>query len=225
MTISNPVSIGTVNSVASSTTLVLTTTVASPAGATIILAVGWVTTATTITVTDSAGNTYTLGTLCSGTATQGQFVFSPASNPLPSGGTITVTFAAAVAVKGAVAATVAGLRNAPADTEAAGATGTSAAPTITSVTGTYPRELVVGFAVVNAGDADTYTPVAGWTAIGSALPVGMGLRFDRVLTTTTAGKVFNPTLGTSRTWVVNAKTFKGAEYPFNPANKLTYLEM
>ena len=226
MTISAPVALGTATSTASTTTLVITTTTASAAGACIVVAVGWVNVATTLSsVTDSAGNSYTVGTLASGTNTRGYFAFSPNAKALASSGTITFTFALAVAIKGACAVSVAGLSSAPADTEGAGATGTSTLPTITGATLAQPDEIVFGFTVVNAGNADAFIEASGFTSNASALPSGCAVRSGYKIVSATAAVTYAPTLGTSRTWVTQIKSFKAAVYPFNPSNQRNYLEM
>ena len=226
MTISTPVQIGTATSTTSTTTLVITTGTASPAGACIVVAIGWVNVSTTLSsVTDSAGNTYTIGTLATGTLTRGYFAFSANALALPSSGTITFTTAAAVTIKGACAVSVVGLSSAPADTEGAGATGASTAPTITSAALAQPDEIVFGFTVVNSGNLDAFTQASGFTANANALPSGCAVRSGYQIVSATTAVTYAPTLGTSRTWVTQIKTFKAAVYPFNPSNKLAYLEM
>ena len=226
MTISTPVQIGAAASGASTTTLVITTTTASPAGAAIILGIGFVNVATTVTsVTDSAGNTYTVGTLASGSNTRGYFAFSANTLALASSGTITITFAVAVTLKGAGAVSVVGLSSAPADTEGAGATGTSTAPTITSATLGQRDEIVFGLVVVNNGFADTFTEASGFSSDTAALVSGIAVRSGYQIVSATTAVTYAPTLGTSRTWVAQIKSFKAAVYPFNPSNKLTFLEM
>ena len=226
MTISTPVQIGATANGTSATTLVITTTTASPAGAAIIVAIGFANFATTVTgVTDSAGNTYTIGTLASGTNTRGYFAFSANTLALASSGTITITFAGAVTIKGACAVSVVGLSSAPADTEGAGATGTSTAPTITSAALSQPDEIVFGLTVINNGFTDTFTEDGNFTSDTVAKASGIAVRSAYQIVSATTAVTYAPTLGTSRTWVTQIKSFKAAVYPFNPSSKLTYLEM
>ena len=226
MTISTPVQIGATANGTSATTLVITTTTASPAGAAIIVAIGFANFATTVTgVTDSAGNTYTIGTLATGTATRGYFAFSANTLALASSGTITITFAVAVTIKGACAVSVVGLSSAPADTEGAGATGTSTAPTITSAALSQPDEIVFGLTVINNGFTDTFTEDGNFTSDTVAKVSGIAVRSAYQIVSAKTAVTYAPTLGTIRTWVAQIKSFKAAVYPFNPSNKLTYLEM
>ena len=224
MAIGTPVQLGSAAGAAGSTAQSLTTTVDSPAGNTIVVLAGLNTTNTINSVTDSAGNTYVagLGYTDGANFRQRPFWCSNALD-LPSGGTITVAFQTTGGVKLAAAVSVSGL--AAADTQAAGATGTSTAPTIATGALGWPNEIVFGMLTVKSGAADTITEASGFTSNSPVLMTN-ALRWAWQIVASGAGVTYAPTLGTSRLWGVNTLTFAGAvASPFNRAAQFTYLGM
>jgi len=90
--------IGAADAAASATTIVLTTTATVTVGQLIVVGLGNFSAATPASVTDSAGNVYTLDNPRTSTQDSGQkaAIFSaPCTTQLPSGGTITGTYSIA----------------------------------------------------------------------------------------------------------------------------------
>jgi hypothetical protein len=224
MAIGAPVQLGSAAAAAGSMTQALSTTAESPAGNTIVVLAGDTTGTAVMSVTDSAGNTYVAGLSYSDGANFRQRPFWCLNAlDLPSGGTITVAFQTTGGVKLVAAVSVSGL--AAADTQAAGATGTSTAPSIASGALGWPNEIVFGMLSVHSGAADTFTEGSGFTSNSPALMTG-ALRWAYQIVTSNAGVTYAPTLGTSRTWGANTLTFSGAvASPFDRAAQFTYLEM
>ncbi len=126
MTLAAPVQLGSVTAAAGSTTLVLTTLADSPAASTIVVFAASAGSVAPSLVNDSAGNSYAAGVnVNSGSSKQRDF-FCAAAAHLPAGGTISVTFASASAVKLMSAVSVSGL--AGMDVEGGGRAGAARPP-------------------------------------------------------------------------------------------------
>ena len=225
MAIGTPLALGATNAAAGALTLALTTTATAPAGGLIVVVCSGSQGSNITGCTDSAGNTYTANglpaTFSNGTGKSHLF-WSFNAIVLPSGGTITVTFAVVTPIKNMAAVSVTGC--AAANLIGAGALGTSTAPTIgTGVLG-WPNEIVFGLTQVSAGSADGFTEASGFTSLASSLNSD-GLHWAYQVTTANASLTYAPTLGTSRTWGVNTLTFSGAvASPFSLAPRFSYLE-
>lgn len=223
MTIATPVQLGSASAAAGSTTLTLTTTADSPAGNTIVVFAGDSGAVGVNAVTDSAGNSYTVGTLFSGTSGKGRPFHCLNAARLGAGGAITATFSATGAAKLMSAVSVGGV--AAPDVEGAGATGTSTTPSLASGTLGHGGEIVFGLAVIVLGASDAFTESAGFTGNTAALN-GAALRWTWRIVSTGAGVTYAPSLGTSRTWAVNVKSFAAiADAAFSRAGQFTYLEI
>lgn len=193
-------------------TLAITTGPNSAAGNLLVLLAAHGTAAETISsVADSASNTYAAGTQVS----SGNFAIRPfysaASALLLAGGTITTTFssndqqyAAAISIPGVLASS-------PLDKQAAGTASSGTSPSIATGTLAQANEVVIGFIIVEAGAADTFTEASGFTTGGSiALASNSILRWAWKETTATTTVTYAPTLGTSRSYIANVLSFKAA---------------
>jgi hypothetical protein len=167
--------IGTAQSTTSTSTLVITTTTAATRGQFIVVRVASdnaSATTPTFTCADSAGNTYTTVVQQARNATanagvSGAIMSAFVTNPLPSGGTITITLSTARAQKAAYAETfndVLGLRT----SGTANNSGASTAPTVTSPSATN-GDLVVGAIAIESNAApsafDTDTTNGTWSTV------------------------------------------------------------
>lgn len=169
--------IGSVANVTSETSSVLTTDTVAPVGTTIILRIasnnsGSSGAAPTMSVSDSAGNTYTLrtsGLADPGAANAGVATWTytaPVTTQLPVGGTITMTYGTATTAKAAQAECWTGLRNASIVAVAESAiTGTNpgTAPAAT-ITPTASGQLVYVHLAAEGIAGDTFTGDSDTTA-------------------------------------------------------------
>lgn len=222
MAIATPIQLGSAGGASGSTLLTLTTLADSPAGNSIVVFAGDSGAVNVNAVIDSAGNAYAAGTQFFGTGGKARPFHCLNAARLPAGGTITVTFNATGAAKLMGAVSVSGL--AAPDVEGAGATGTSATPSLASGTPGHAGDIVFGLAVIVAGASDAFTESAGFTGNTAALN-GSALRWAWQIVSTMTGVTYAPSLGTSRTWAINVKSFSAAATAtFSRASQFTYLE-
>lgn len=168
MAIGTPVDLGGTSS-ASTGSLTLTTTNAANLNDVIILHHYCNnSTGTILSINDDASNTYQLAHQ-STSPPMIECFWVAAANALASGGKIRVTFSGSNGLRHAIAAfTVSGLNVGIVDAVGAATTGTATSATSTSTgTLTQATELVVGV-VTSASTPGTFTPGAGFTAIGGA---------------------------------------------------------
>ena len=166
MAIGTPQKIGSNSTSAAAATLTITTTVAVAAGEAILVAIANHNTAAVVpsSVTDSAGNTYTLITAPNSSAVSGTLAYAINATALASGQTITITFPS-TRNAAAVASRVSGIATASAfDQSATNTTGSGTAASVGPTgTTTQADELVVGlFAYSNT---HTFTAGSGYTGL------------------------------------------------------------
>lgn len=202
-------SIGKNATAAGALTLVITTTADCPTGSTLFVATAENLTSVTIsTATDSAGNTYTGGTAINGTGLKIRPFHALSAIHLPLGGTITITYSASTVAQAAVASCAATGITAT-DTQAAGASGNNTSPSITGSVLAQASEIVFGFVAVAVGGSDSFTEDATYSPVDAALQSGgLALHLAYRQTNATTAPTYAPTLGTTRQWVANLRTYK-----------------
>lgn len=213
--IGTPVQLGATTAAAAATTLVLTTTANSPTGNLIVVVASSPQTSANnvVSVADSAGDTYVATTeINNASGADARLFYSANSASLPSGGTITVTFASATASHLTAAISVSGMASAsPLDAQGAGtisAGGTT--PSVSSGTLSKAPELVVGFVHISTGSGNTFTEASGFTA-NTPADRGAGgsiLRWAYQIAPTTTSVTYAPVLGTAQVYGGNVITFK-----------------
>jgi len=161
--------------------------------------------------TDSASNTYTLGTLVTSSTAQIGPLYSATGNHLANGGTQTVTYTGAVDFDISLAFTVSGISSAtPLDNQGAGTTSTGTAPSVTEGTVSNSNRIVFGYCYVSLGSSDSFTEASGFTTLGSVSSGGSILRMAYKIVSTGTQVTYAPTLGTSRTFVANTISFQAS---------------
>jgi len=218
--------IGTIGGTTSQSATVLTTSGACAAGATAVLAVGWVNVNTTATISDSAGGNTWTGTKVGASLTYGYIYSSVLTNGIANGGSVTATWGSNVTIKSLSLVCVTGASTT--DQNLSGATGSSTAPTETTGTLGQAAEIVFGMVVVNNGYADTFTEdTTNGTYTSDAVATsssGIKTHLAHQIVSVTTAKTYAPTLGTSRTWTETIKTFKDAgSAPSYLPNNLTMM--
>lgn len=167
--------IGGGGTAAAATTLVITTTATASAGDLVVVGSVNSSTQTLSSVTDSAGNTYTVrrnqgngGGNCSGAIAD-----SVLGSTLASGGTITLTFSASTN-SGAGACVVNGQDVSPFDTSAgAGNSTVTTALTSANITTASNGELIFGvWGYTSSGAGTLTTPGTGYTALTGRASAG-----------------------------------------------------
>jgi hypothetical protein len=200
------VPIGTAQSTTSGNSLVCTTSLASPAGNTVVFSLATVNSTVTATAVDSAGNSYT-GVLTSRTNTFGWVFYCVNALALPLGGTITVTFSGNVTSKSMSAATASGITSV--DVVGTGANGSSISPAYTASTLGQNTEICFAGTVVNSGSTIAYSEPSGWAPIVKVANAAQArLAYSIVTNGTSVAPAYGPTLGASEAWVCNIVTFK-----------------
>ena len=159
--------IGQAQTKSSGTSVAITVPAAGvAAGCSIVLAIGCVTTAATVSATDTAGNTYAVDADASNAAAVRVLILSAHNvNALVSGDTITVSWSVAVTVKSVTAVAYSGLATTSTRDKTSTGTGTGTAPSSgATATTTAANELVVGAVAYNGFLSDGLTAGAGFTA-------------------------------------------------------------
>lgn len=214
--IGTPVSLGTVSDATGFATRSVTLAEAVPPGALIFVVVADSEGACCIpvSVTDTAGNTYTAGTVVPNSSgnLQTRAFYAKNVSALSIGNTITATLATSDPVlKTLHAAYVTGLDAAsPADTQGTPALATSASPSASSVNPlAQADEIAFGYVGVESGSSVTFTEAAGFTSLSStAVSDRLNVAFKVVAST--AQVTYAPTMDGSRHWGANVWTFKAA---------------
>ena len=229
MAIGTPVSIGTVQNKTSGSTTVLTTTAAVPAGALICVcfaADGDGVAGNVIdSVSDSAGNVYSSAIQLTGgnvdTVAGGGIWYAKNAVALASGGSITIDWSgSSTPTAKAISALYCEGVDTAAPLDKVGAnTSSGTAPSVDTLATTQADELTVGIVGTEGPSSDTFTqdaspaygniPVRVGTSGGSAVS-NITLSGGYFIESATGVKTYNPTLGTSRDYVVAIATFKGA---------------
>ena len=219
MAIGTPVELGVHAQGTASTSNVLTTSAAAPAGDAIIVIIQLPITATTTpTVADTASNSYTVTTPQAFGVT-GKLCVARCANPaaLSSGSTITVSWSGSG--KSTIGAcSVSGLDpTAPLDVTGTTVTGTGASATVSTGGLSQADEIVFGM-VATSGTAGAFTQATGFTAF-SSIGVGTGnieTRWGYKIVSSTSSVTYNPSWATSRIYGANVYSFKAAALA--PAN-------
>ena len=176
-----PAGIGTAGSTTGSTSLPVPVTSAVPANNTVIVAIVlYNNPAPTVTVTDSAGNTYTKDADITYSGATRTLVFSGlATTALTTSSTITVNFnGTSVAYKNASAFYVSGLVAASPKDKTATATGTNKSPSVgpTSTTSQADELLIGAFGVDDGSGSASFAAGANYTALpANVTNSGMGI--------------------------------------------------
>jgi hypothetical protein len=200
----------------------LTTTANSPLGATIVAMFSTNMVLTLSSVTDSAGNTYTVGpTIQSGAGATCAIAYCVNAKALGSGGTITGTWSAAATNRGVTAYSVTGI--ASVDVVGAGVFSASSVTSLSMSTGALAQanEVIFGALCVN-------TTAAGAAASGFTVGSYNATNDDIVpfwqIVSSTASVTFNPTWTNSHNAAANLVTFKGVPDTYDPRVRLAYLD-
>jgi hypothetical protein len=161
----------------------------------------------TVSVKDSAGNTYKVDTRKDNgttTGTTSAVASSRLTNPLPAGSTITVTVSSSVTYRLASAYAYSGLSSA--DQTAAG-TGSSTSPSSGPTgTTTAANEVVFGATVYGSGTA-THTAGSGMTELDELHAGTKSLAVDARIVNSTAAYSDSGTLSSSAVWTDSVATY------------------
>lgn len=213
MAIGTPTAIGQNSTSAAASSLVLTTTAAVPAGAMIVLEIANHNSAAVVpsSVTDSAGNTYTLISAINSSAVSETLAYALNATALASGSTITITFPS-TRNAAAAAYSVTGIATASAvDQQASNTTGSSATPSVgpTSAT-TQADELVIG--LFGYSNSRTFTPGSGYTALATVESTGTvrGTTGEYKIVSATGTQTPDGTFSSSTSFAGLVVTFKAA---------------
>lgn len=206
--IGQPVDLGAWASVSGDAVITIPPNGGIPAGSTIILAVGNVPLIIP-TITDSKGNTYSVGALSvpNGVPTNRGYVYLARSiaTALAPGDTITISDGNGTSI-GVAAFWIRGLQNAGihflVDTF-----GSSTTPSATTSAPADPEtgEFYLGVIFYRGSTADTFAQSAGWTSPSPARPAAVGgavliAGMGYLIASGADAQTYAPTLGTSREW-------------------------
>lgn len=208
--IGDPVDIGGFGiTTGASTTLTFDTTADVTPDDTAIIAILSTNSKAITSVTDSAGNTWTLNTnVAPATNFLRQAFIKPAST-IPLGTTITVTFAATLGRKMAQAVKCSGLNGH--DVTGSGVDGTTTTPVVATPTLTQANDLLLASTYLNSGYLDTWTEDADWTAVPNSPVIDTRiLRLAWKKSTGTASENYEPTNSASRAITSYVDSYKGA---------------
>lgn len=189
------------------------------AGNSVIVYVASVT-AQGISVSDTAGNTYSVDAdVSNGTAVRTFIAAAHNVAALASGDTITVTWAAAVSVKAVSVDEFSGLATASALDQTTTATGSSTTPSSGAVNTTQADELLIGAIGVNGPLLlDTFTPGTGWSpgtdagSNGGTDTTNRTVRCEYQIVAATGSYQADGTI-TSRAWAAAIATYKAPAAP------------
>ncbi len=193
------------------TTCVITTGAAAPAGSLIVViaAVGTSNIAVT-SVVDSAVNctTYTALDNSAVASRPTVAVFYCANVALANGGTITVTIPS-TDVTSATAFAIGGMSTTPADIHAKQVNGASGTTATSTSTGTLSQsyEVIVGALALN-GTSSAFTPGSTFTSIGGVSNADGSAYAAYQATCSTVGQAFVPSWTTSRAYMSDIVSFK-----------------
>ncbi len=216
MAIGTPIFLGAAHQ-DSAATVVLTTGAASAAGNSIIVLAsgsGTISTGQVSSITDTAGNSYTLGTSDSGGPATHSFrqALKSGAAALSAGDTITVNFDNAIN-NFIMAWSVPNLLAFDAGNNNKFTTNIgSIGWTITSATLAQASEIVFGWGFVDVGQADAFTADASWsgaqvdTSAGGLSPGAARTAYK--ITSSTSAVTWAPTMGTSRRWGTSITAYK-----------------
>lgn len=212
MSIGAPTLLGSANATSGvAATLAMTTTADSPVGSLVIVAVAYRSASAISSVTDSAGNTYSGDTQTTNTVSVRLF-WSVITTDLPSGGTITATYASSTSAKIITAIVIAGCAtSSPADAMVS-ATGTSTGPSVTSGTLTLTNGSEIAIGVVVANGTETWSPEGtGFTGIGSVpQSTVMALHWAYQTVSSNTALTYAPTMSASVAWAAQIQGFYAA---------------
>lgn len=201
-----PTSLGTGTNSAGGT--IILSTVTAPVGSMVVVLVAEANTAAG-SVTDSAGNTYTLAKLINGNP-NAQIFYSSGIAALASG-TITYTKAASGSNVVISAFYITGAAASPLDLATTGTTGTSTSPSITSAAPAVVNELFVTatqWAV--ASQTLTQDTNHAWAAITLAQGNSLSITGGTFVNTGSGALTYAPTISASETWKQLLVSFKHA---------------
>ncbi len=221
MTIGTPIQFGSNTSSVTGTTIA-TTAASVPAGSLIFLAFVVPSSASAVTsVTDSAGNVYTVNATSQGwTSVRVQIAWC-ANCPALSSGTITATLGASVANKAVSAWYVPGISGV--DVTGVGS-GSGSATTLTEATGALAQanELVFG---AFATDPVSTAPAASGFTLGSTVNTSaMSLNSGYKIVSSAASTSFAPSWTTTGQCGAIVASFKGVPDTYDPRVRLAYLD-
>jgi hypothetical protein len=205
-------------------TLAITTAADSPAGNLIVVFTGYAGGGVTVvSVTDSAGNTYTplTAVVNAGVNNSATPFYAKNALHLPSGGTITATFSTSAVPQYVGAVSVANANAvAPLDAQGAGDINGGAsglAPSVSTGPLAQSNEVVFGWVFIASGAADGFTEAPGFisdTATSSAAT--NILRSAYQLPTNTSSVTYSPVMALAHHYEANVLTFKGLAPPMRP---------
>lgn len=211
MAIGTPVLIGAAGTGSAGTTIAATTTAAAAAGQLIAVPVISSGSSAIVSVTDSASNTYTAGTIQLSSGVRLGMYYSVLTNGLPLGGTVTLEVAAATGNKGLMVVLVDNpLTPDPFDRydQATPLTGT----VISMTTGTFGSAdaVVLSPTFINTG-SDTWVEDPPFTELGTGIQANSArLRCSYHMLSSTAPVTRTGTNSASRFMMMNSMAFKGA---------------
>lgn len=207
-----PYLIGTQADAAGASTTVVTPTVITGPGDGILVA-ACCPSATVTSVTDSAGNVYTLATADAAGNEPTWAYLALASLPLATSGNVTVHWSSSAGAKNAVVVGVPGVKFSAAVDQAVHADGTSASPSVT--TGTLAQASETAITIVSAANAGGgITWGGGWTGLGAAHTGStQWTQVSWQNTTTTSPVTGTGTLAASVIWTAVVVTLELATVP------------
>lgn len=162
-------------------------------------------------VTDTKGNTWTIRTPYVVSTSKYYFVDSVLTSALEIGDVISMTCSTAANRKYAVFQAINGQAASYFDQEGAGATGTSANPSITTGTLAQANSVIIG-CVYSVFDQVTVEG-AGYTGLTTAVLTNRYMHSSYHIVNSTDPDTYAPTLGSSREWQTNYIVYKGADAP------------
>jgi hypothetical protein len=196
-----------------STTLAITVSAAVPVNNTVLVALVFQDTNNpTVTVTDTAANTYTNNADVTDSGTNRTIVFSaPVTTALAVNGTITMHFSASTSYISASAFQVSGLILVSNVDQTATASGTAAAMSSgTAATTTQAGQLLFGAFGSYVNGTPTFTPETGWTALTNEV-VLLGIYPEYRIVTATGAYAATGTLSSKpNDWGAAIVTYQGA---------------
>lgn len=208
MTIGTPIQLGRGTNASPTNTLVVTDGNASPAGNLIVVFIGGGSVGATVSsVTDTAGNSYTIVDQYGWGQGQTALAYSENALALPAGGKITVVYSTNEE-QIAVALSIGGIASSGSlDSHGNNTNQTGSSPSATTATLSQAAEIVLGYTWVTSGASDTITQPSGFTG---NLPAGgvSALQSGWQIVSSTGPVTYNPVLGTARTNTTNVVSFK-----------------
>jgi len=179
----------------------------------IVAVVAYTSSSTTVTVTDSAGNSYTKDTDITDGNKERTIVFSGRVNTaLTTSSSITVTFGSSIQYKNASAFSVSGLVAASPKDQAATATGTGTTPSVgPTATTSQANELIIGAFGLNINSGSpTFTAGSGYASLpANVTSAGLGIYPEYQIVNATGAYTAKGTLsGSFSGWSAAIVTYK-----------------